>query len=131
MIKKWNSMSLILRISIGLLIGAILGLILPSWTWLSILGTLFVGALKAIAPVLVFVLVSASLANAKGGNASKFRTVIFLYLFSTLCAAIVAVLVNFAHPVTHGIFPDQGWNLCPLHWWADSYSLPHPESPES
>lgn len=112
MIKKWNSMSLILRISIGLLIGAILGLILPSWTWLSILGTLFVGALKAIAPVLVFVLVSASLANAKGGNASKFRTVIFLYLFSTLCAAIVAVLVNFAHPVTislAGLDANQGY----------------------
>ena len=105
-------MSLILRISIGLLIGAILGLILPSWTWLSILGTLFVGALKAIAPVLVFVLVSASLANAKGGNASKFRTVIFLYLFSTLCAAIVAVLVNFAHPVTislAGLDANQGY----------------------
>ena len=105
-------MSLILRISIGLLIGAVLGLALPSWTWLSILGTLFVGALKAIAPVLVFVLVSASLANAKGGNASKFRTVIFLYLFSTLCAAIVAVLVNFAHPVTislAGLDPNQGY----------------------
>ncbi|MCR4893680.1 MAG: serine/threonine transporter SstT [Eubacteriales bacterium] len=119
MIKKWNSMSLILRISIGLLIGAILGLILPSWTWLSILGTLFVGALKAIAPVLVFVLVSASLANAKGGNASKFRTVIFLYLFSTLCAAIVAVLVNFAHPVTislAGLDANQGY-AAPESMW--------------
>ena len=100
MLKKWNSLSLIVRICIGLVIGAILGLTLPGWTWISVLGTLFVGALKAVAPILVFVLVASSLANAKGGNASRFRTVIFLYLFSTLCAAVVAVLVNFIHPVT-------------------------------
>ena len=100
LIKKWNSLSLIVRICIGLVIGAVLGLTLPGWTWISVLGTLFVGALKAVAPILVFVLVASSLANAKGGNASRFRTVIFLYLFSTLCAAVVAVLVNFIHPVT-------------------------------
>lgn len=94
MIKKWNSLSLIVRICIGLVIGAILGLTLPGMKWISVLGTLFVGALKAIAPILVFVLVASSLANAKGGNASKFRTVIFLYMFSTLCAAIVAVFVK-------------------------------------
>ena len=100
MLKKWNSLSLIVRISIGLVIGAVLGLVVPQWSWVAVFGTLFVGALKAIAPLLVFVLVSSSLANAKGGNARKFRTVIFLYLFSTLCAAFVAVLVNFIHPVT-------------------------------
>ena len=100
LIKKWNSLSLIVRICIGLVIGAILGLAVPGWSWIAVLGTLFVGALKAIAPILVFVLVASSLANAKGGGASKFRSVIFLYLFSTLCAAIVAVLVNFIHPVT-------------------------------
>ena len=101
-IKKWNSTSLILRIFIGLVIGAILGLAAPGLSWISVLGTLFVGALKAVAPILVFVLVSSSLANAKGGagSAAKFRRVIFLYLFSTLCAAVVAVIVNFAHPVT-------------------------------
>ena len=100
MIKKWNSMSLILRICIGLVIGAILGMTVPGQTWIGMLGALFVGALKAIAPILVFVLVAASLANSKGGNSDQFRTVIFLYLFSTLCAAITAVIVNFAHPVT-------------------------------
>ena len=93
-------MSLILRIAIGLAIGAALGLLVPGATWIGMLGTMFVGALKAIAPLLVFLLVSHSLASAKGGNMSKFRTVIFLYLFSTLCAAVVAVLVNFIHPVT-------------------------------
>ena len=100
MIKKWNSLSLVIRIGIGLVIGAILGLLFPGLTWIGVLGKLFVGALKAIAPLLVFVLVSSSLANARGGNMKKFRTVIFLYLFSTLCAAIVAVLVNFIHPVS-------------------------------
>jgi len=112
MIKKWNSLSLIVRICIGLIIGAILGLTLPGMKWIAVLGTLFVGALKAIAPILVFVLVASSLANAKGGNASRFRTVIFLYLFSTLCAAIVAVFVNFAHPVTislSGLDTDLGY----------------------
>ena len=101
LIKKWNSMSLILRICIGLVIGAALGLLLPGQTWIGVPGTLFVGALKAIAPVLVFVLVASSLASAKGGTdtAARFRRVIFLYLFSTLCAAVVAVIVNFAHPV--------------------------------
>ncbi|MBR7046551.1 MAG: serine/threonine transporter SstT [Lachnospiraceae bacterium] len=100
MIKKWNSLSLVVRILIGLLIGAALGLAVPGMTWIGVPGKLFVGALKAIAPLLVFVLVASSLANAKGGNMAKFRTVIFLYLFSTLCAAVVAVVVNFIHPVS-------------------------------
>ena len=82
LIKKWNSMSLILRICIGLVIGAALGLLLPGQTWIGVPGTLFVGALKAIAPVLVFVLVASSLASAKGSTdtAARFRRVIFLYL---------------------------------------------------
>ena len=91
LVKKWNSMSLILRILIGLVIGAILGFLVPKATWIGVPGELFVGALKAIAPILVFVLVASSLANSKGGNMEKFRTVIVLYLFSTLCAAIVSV----------------------------------------
>ena len=98
--KKWNSLSLIIRILVGLIIGAILGLAVPGASWIGVPGELFVGALKAIAPLLVFVLVAASLANAKGGNAEKFRTVIALYLFSTLCAAVVSVLTSFAFRVT-------------------------------
>ncbi len=112
MLKKWNSLSLVVRIIIGLVIGAVLGLTVPGMTWISVLGQLFVGALKAIAPVLVFILVSSSLANSRGGNMSKFRTVIFLYLFSTLCAAVVAVLVNFIHPVSitlSGIEAAEGY----------------------
>ena len=97
--RKWNSISLILRILGGLILGVILGMLIPGQTWISVFGDLFVGALKAVAPILVFVLVSSSLANAKGGHAAKFRVVIFLYLFSTLMAAITAVLMNFLFPV--------------------------------
>lgn len=98
--ERWNSVSLILRILCGLAVGVALGLLIPGQTWISVFGDLFVGALKAVAPILVFVLVASSLASAKGGHAGKFRTVIFLYLFSTLMAAISAVIFNFLFPVT-------------------------------
>lgn len=99
-IRKWNSLSLIVRILIGLVIGAVLGFVLPGATWIGELGKLFVDALKAIAPILVFVLVAASLANSKGGSMAKFRTVIILYLLSTLLAAIVSVFSSFMFRVT-------------------------------
>ncbi len=99
-IKKWNDTSLILRILGGLVLGAILGLLIPGQTWIAIFGDLFVGALKAVAPVLVLVLVASSLANAKGGNAGKFRTVIVLYLLSTMLASVLAVVINFIVKVT-------------------------------
>ena len=98
--RKWSEMSLVLRILGGLIIGAVLGLVAPSWTWLGVLGTVFVSALKAIAPVLVFVLVMASIAKAGGGLGARFRTVIALYLLSTLAAALVAVAGSKLFPVT-------------------------------
>lgn len=98
--RKWSEMSLILRILGGLTIGAVLGLVAPSWTWLGVLGTVFVSALKAIAPILVFVLVMASIARAGGGLGARFRTVIALYLLSTLAAALVAVAGSKLFPVT-------------------------------
>ena len=59
-IEKWCDMSLVLRIFIGLVLGAILGVAIPKASIIAVLGTVFVGALKAIAPVLVAVLVTAS-----------------------------------------------------------------------
>ena len=100
LVYKWNHISLILRIAIGLVIGITLALVCPKATAISILGDLFVGALKGIAPILVFILVASSLANAKGGVKHQFRTVIFLYMLSTLLAAVVAVFLSFAFPVT-------------------------------
>lgn len=96
----YNKVSLILRIFIGLVIGALLGVFIPEATGISILGDIFVGALKAVAPILVFVLVISSLAKASSGIGKKFRTVIILYMLSTFLAAVVAVLASFAFPVT-------------------------------
>lgn len=98
-VKKWNDISLVLRIAVGLVIGSVLGVAFPQATVISLLGDIFVGALKAIAPVLVFVLVMSSLAQAGKGIGKKFRTVIILYMMSTLLAAIVAVFASFAFPV--------------------------------
>ena len=98
--QKWAQSSLVVRILIGLVIGAVLGLTLPGWHWIGIPGTLFVGALRAIAPVLVAILVAASIARANGGLGPRFRTVIALYLVSTLCAALVAVVGSRLFPIT-------------------------------
>lgn len=100
MFQKWNNMSLILRILIGLIIGVILGIVLPGATGIGFLGTLFVGALKAIAPILVFVLVMSSLAQAKEKIGKKFTKVIALYLISTLLASFVGVIASFLFPVS-------------------------------
>ena len=99
-VKKWNDTSLILRIVVGLVIGIILALAVPQATVISIFGTVFVGALKAIAPILVFVLVMSSLSQATDGIGKRFRTVIGLYMLSTLLAAVVAVFASFLFPVT-------------------------------
>lgn len=99
-IKTWNNLSLILRILIGLIIGAVLGLLFPQAAWVSLFGDIFVGALKAIAPILVFVLVISSLSRANSGIGKKFRTVIILYMLSTFLAAIVAVFASILFPVT-------------------------------
>lgn len=100
MIQKWNSMSLILRILVGLAVGVILGITLPGVTGIGFLGKLFVGALKSIAPILVFVLVMSSLAQAKEKIGKKFTTVIMLYIMSTLMASLIAVIASFLFPVT-------------------------------
>lgn len=101
-IKKWNSLSLVLRILIGMVIGAALGVMSQQFAWddimvIDLLGTLFVGALKAVAPVLVFFLVTSALANAK--TAGSMKTVVILYIISTFLAAFVAVLASFLFPV--------------------------------
>ena len=99
-VKRWQGISLILRILVGLILGAVLGVVAPNLTILTILGDIFVGALKAVAPVLVFVLVIASLANASVGIGNRFRTVVVLYMLTTFLAAGVAVIGSFLFPIT-------------------------------
>lgn len=96
----YTKIPLILKIAVGLAIGIILGLTVPGIEAMTIPGNLFVGALKAIAPVLVFVLVIASLASAGKGIGSRFRTVIFFYMLSTFLAAAVAVAGSYIFKVT-------------------------------
>ncbi len=96
----YTKVPLILRIAIGLIIGVILGLFVQEATFVTVFGDIFVGALKAIAPILVFVLVVASLASAGKGIGGRFKTVIILYMLSTFLAAVVAVLGSYIFKVT-------------------------------
>ena len=77
-VKKYTETSLIIRIVIGLVAGAILGRTMTGWTWIGILGSMFVGALRAVAPVLVFVLIISALSNGQSKLDSKFGLVAFL-----------------------------------------------------
>ena len=86
---KYNETSLILRIAIGLLIGAALALICPGAVWLEEFGSLFVGALKGIAPVLVFVIVASALAQGSSKLDRRFGTVVWLYMCCTVAACSV------------------------------------------
>ena len=97
-INFYNHMSLIIRILIGMIIGALIGMFYKSAVVIPLFGTLFVGALKAIAPILVFVLVVSALAQGSEKMDSKFGTVIALYMLSTLLAAVVAVAGSFILP---------------------------------
>lgn len=99
-LKKWTESSLILKILIGLIIGAILGVAVPQWKFIGFPGELFVSALKAIAPILVFVLVISAISKAKSGIGDRFKTVIVLYLFSTFLSAMVAILFSTIFPVS-------------------------------
>ena len=97
--ESWTNISLVIRILVGLIIGAILGLVVPQATAIGILGDIFVGALKAIAPLLVFFLVISSLSNATNSHGGVIRTVIILYMFSTFLAAFIAVIASRLFPV--------------------------------
>ena len=93
--------SLVAQIVAGLVAGALLALLLPGAAKsVALLGDLFVQALKAVAPILVFVLVTSSLANHKRGQPTHIRPIILLYALGTLSAAAVAVLASFMFPTT-------------------------------
>lgn len=93
--------SLVVQIIIGLVAGVFLGLLWPaSSSWTALLGSLFVGALKAVAPILVFVLVTASIANHKTGQQTNMGPILLLYILGTFAAALVAVVASFLFPLT-------------------------------
>ncbi|MDD7656299.1 MAG: serine/threonine transporter SstT [Veillonellaceae bacterium] len=97
---KWQGISLILRIIIGMIIGIAFALSVPGNTVLPIFGKVFVGLLKGIAPILVFVLVISALANASGNIGGRFKNVILIYIFGTFFASVTAVMACQLFPVT-------------------------------
>lgn len=97
--EKWTGISLVRRIVVGLVIGVILALVAPGASGIGVLGDVFVGALKGIAPLLVFFLVISALCNAGKSHGGVIRTVIILYMFSTVLAAVIAVFASMAFPV--------------------------------
>ncbi len=116
--QSWNKIPLILRIAVGLIIGAVIGILAPTASFMNIFGNVFVNALKAIAPILVFVLIVSALASAGAGLGKQFRTVILLYMLSTLLASFVAVIASFIFPITlklsdaaHGTAPSGIWEV--------------------
>ena len=98
-INAWNKSSLIKRILIGMLLGTLLGLLFPNMPGIGLLGDLFVGGLKAIAPILVFFLVANAISQHRKGKTTNIKTVILLYLLGTFAAALVAVFMSFLFPI--------------------------------
>ena len=107
-VAAYAKVPLILKIAVAIVIGAVLGVYLPQASFVSVFGEVFVGALKAIAPLLVFVLVIASLASAGKGIGSRFKTVIFFYMHSTFLAAVVAVAASYIFKVTLPLAGAEG-----------------------
>lgn len=100
LLKMWNQISLVKQIAIGLIVGIILAVTIPEVAKsLTIFGTLFISSLKAVAPILVFFLVMASIVQHKKGQQTNMKSIIFLYLLGTFLAGAIAVIVSFLFPV--------------------------------
>ncbi|MBY0114728.1 serine/threonine transporter SstT [Paenibacillus xylanexedens] len=99
-LTKWNRMSLIKRILLGIVLGIVLALIVPGATGIALFGSLFVSALKAVAPILVLLLVMAAISNHRKGVQTNMKRIIVLYVMSTFLAGLLAVVASFLFPVT-------------------------------
>ncbi|ROR27289.1 serine/threonine transporter [Mobilisporobacter senegalensis] len=116
LLKTWKRISLVQQIIIGLIIGIVLAITLPDVARpITILGTLFVSALKAIAPILVFFLVMSAISQHKHGQHTNMKSIIILYLLGTFFAGFVAVVASFIFPVSltlsasaEGVSPPGG-----------------------
>lgn len=99
--QRLMRLSLISQIAIGLVLGIVLALVAPEATKsVAMLGDLFIAGLKSVAPVLVFVLVTAAIASHEHGQPTHIRPILMLYVIGTLAAALVAVIASFAFPTT-------------------------------
>ena len=117
-VYAWTHASLIRRIAIGVVIGTLLGILVPSWGWIALIGDLFVGALKAIAPILVFTLVSSALSKHQEGKKTNVSLILGLYLTGTFLAAVTAVIVNLVFPISIKLGSAQSGVSAPQGIWA-------------
>ena len=99
-IRGFMKLSFILRVLIGLAVGVILALLVPEASFIGMFGSFFAGALKAIAPVLVFILITSALASAGKNLKSRFARVITLYMGTTVLAAVISVFASFIFKLT-------------------------------
>ncbi len=112
--SKWTSISLIARIIVGVILGVTLGVTLgANVSFIGMFGTLFVEALKGVAPLLVFLLVMSSIAMHKSGKKTTMKYIIFLYFVSTFVAALVAVVVSYAFPTVIKLTTENVTDLIP------------------
>lgn len=100
LILKWNQLSLVKRILMGIIVGIILALSVPNATGITIFGSLFVFALKAVAPVLVLLLVMSAISKHKKGHQTNMKAILALYGVSTFLAGLIAVIASFIFPVS-------------------------------
>ena len=111
LLHLWTSVSLVKRIAGGLILGIILGIFLPQATLLKMFGTLFVEALKSVAPLLVLLLVMSALAKQQEGQKTNIKGIVFLYLMGTFLSACVAVTASFLFPVTLTLNADSASDM--------------------
>ncbi len=120
--KKILQLNLVVQILIGMVIGLVLAMlrnvlfaeiavVSSALDVVSIFGTLFTGALKAIAPILVFVLIINTIASHQGGDYKKMGSILKLYIIGTFVAAFIAVLISFMHPVTIALSSVEGGDI--------------------
>ena len=110
----YNRIGLIWQIVIGMIIGVLIGQFLPAAApTIGILGSLFVGALKAVAPFLVFILVTAAIAQHNEGAQTHMRPILLLYLIGTFGAAVIAVAASFMYPTSLTLVAAPETNLAP------------------
>ena len=113
LLKSWNKISLVKQIIIGLVVGILLALTFPDQlSGIGILGELFVGALKAVAPILVFFLVMSAISKHKSGQKTNMKSIIVLYLLGTFAAGCVAVVASYIFPISL-ILTEEAGNVAP------------------
>ncbi|MCZ8522689.1 MULTISPECIES: serine/threonine transporter SstT [Paenibacillus] len=107
-ILKWNQMSLVKRILAGIIVGTVLALALPGAKGIAIFGSLFVNALKAVAPLLVLLLVMAAISKHQKGRQTNMKSILALYGLSTFLAGLIAVIASFIFPVSLSLVKGTG-----------------------